>query len=359
VSKSKHARASHAYYNQGITYVQDGETDKAITAFTEAIRLNPRLVEAYCNRGVIYGRRGETEKAIADHTKAIRMAPKMAQAYYNRAVAYARQGKTEKAIADYTETIRLNPRLAVVYFNRGIAYGIEGDYNKAIADLTHVIRLDPEKADAYSNRGVFYRKQGETEKAIADYTEAIRLKPTLVSAYFNRRDAYKSLGEYEKANADEAAAIRIVPKMAIEPYCYKQGIAYFAHVGEHDKAINPFEADGLRRIVVSEDRGGLPYNPGIKAEIDANPGLKRMLEEVRDRPCILCGSEPYVNGVYSVPPGHELSQGLLPGKARYCRYSVCERCVSLKGWQERVTARLIESHRAGGFRRMDAVRCDG
>lgn len=94
----------------------------------------------------------------------------------------------------------------------------------------------------------------------------------------------------------------------------------------------------------------LPYNAGIQAEIDANPNLQRALCLCEERPCLLCGSEPYINEVFSPPPDSELCRGLLPGKARYLPYSLCRKCVTLSGWEAQVEPRLLKLFRRNPVR---------
>jgi tetratricopeptide (TPR) repeat protein len=120
---------------------QEGESDKAIADYTEAIRLDPKLAMAYCNRGVAYGSKGEYDKAIADCTEAIRLDPKLDLAYELRGLAYGSKGEYDKAIADYTEAIRLDPKFALTYHNRGLAYESKGDHDKAEADFAEAKRL--------------------------------------------------------------------------------------------------------------------------------------------------------------------------------------------------------------------------
>jgi tetratricopeptide (TPR) repeat protein len=128
-------------YQKGKTYLEKGDSDAAIAAFTEAIRLDPKLANAYSDRGVAYEGKGEIDKAIADYTEAIRLDPKTALAYYNRGIAYARKGDLDKAIADYTEVIRLNPKLAQAYSNRAAAYEKKGENAKAEADFAEAEKL--------------------------------------------------------------------------------------------------------------------------------------------------------------------------------------------------------------------------
>ena len=61
---------SEAYTNRGIAYAQKSEYEKAITDFTEAIRLKPNSALAYNNRGNAYQKIGEKTKADADFAKA-------------------------------------------------------------------------------------------------------------------------------------------------------------------------------------------------------------------------------------------------------------------------------------------------
>ena len=52
---------------------------------------------------------GNVGKAISDYTDTIRLDPSCAEAYYNRALAYQQNGKPDKAKADYAEFSRLAP----------------------------------------------------------------------------------------------------------------------------------------------------------------------------------------------------------------------------------------------------------
>ena len=61
-------------------HAKTGNYDKAITDYSEAIRLNPEFRRWDYNRGMCYSLKGDHDKAIADCTEAIRLDPKDAQA---------------------------------------------------------------------------------------------------------------------------------------------------------------------------------------------------------------------------------------------------------------------------------------
>ena len=204
-----------AYYNRGNAYSNTkGDYAKAIADYDESIRLNPEDAEAYNNRGIAYHDKGDYEKAMADYNEAIQLNPNYPEAYNNRGNAYQDKGDHDKAMADYDESIRLNPKDADVYNNRGITYQANGDYAKAIPDFDESIRLNPKGADAYNNRGAAYQAKGDYNKAIADYDEVIRLNPNNANIYSNRGVAYKAKGDYAKAIADYDEVIRLNPQLA-------------------------------------------------------------------------------------------------------------------------------------------------
>jgi tetratricopeptide (TPR) repeat protein len=75
------------YLNRGHAADQKGDHDRALTHYTEAVRLNPKDAMVYSARGFAYAFKGDLDKAIADYTEAIRLDPKDAQAYLGRGVA--------------------------------------------------------------------------------------------------------------------------------------------------------------------------------------------------------------------------------------------------------------------------------
>jgi Tfp pilus assembly protein PilF len=65
-------------------------------------------VEAY-NRGNAYYWEGDYDRAIADYNQAIRLDPNHYQTYFNRGWVYSYKGMNDRAIEDYNATLRIDP----------------------------------------------------------------------------------------------------------------------------------------------------------------------------------------------------------------------------------------------------------
>lgn len=151
------------FFERGVKKGEEEDWQGAIADFTEALRLNPNLIEAYNNRGTAYSILGENPKAIADYNEAIRLMPNEPEAYYNRGVTYREMKDYPGAIADFSQSIRLSSKDAVSYFNRGVVYQKVGDNPKAIADFQKAADL--------------FQQQERTQEAKAIQAIIKQLKP--------------------------------------------------------------------------------------------------------------------------------------------------------------------------------------
>ena len=229
---------------RGRSFIEKREYGSAVAAFTEAIRLEPKLAEAYRCRGDAFGRMRDQGRAVADFDEAIRLDPKSYDAYFgvgcrlrehahpDKAVADLSEcrllqgpndgpahavrgyvnlmrGDNDGAIADLTEAIRLGTAVARSHHHRGVAYLARGDFDRAIADSTEVIRLHgQDAARAHATRGSAYDYKGETGKATADYTEAVRLDPVLVAGYCGRGTCRRLKGDLRGSASDYSRPIQ-------------------------------------------------------------------------------------------------------------------------------------------------------
>jgi hypothetical protein len=98
----------------GLSQAWQGDLDGAISAFDQAIAIEPRQSLAYLNRGLAYQRSGDLDRAIADLDRAVKYARGSARAYYNRSLLLRQRGDTRRATADENRAVSLDLRYQAV-----------------------------------------------------------------------------------------------------------------------------------------------------------------------------------------------------------------------------------------------------
>jgi len=158
--------------------------------------------KTYVEYGMSNGQKGDLPGAITAFNQAISIDPKYAPAYYNRGFAFALQGKPDDAIANYDQAIQLAPTYQVAYYQRGSLKGQKGDFDGALADFSKVIELDPKYAPAYYNAGHVYYFKGDLTNAGDQIDKALALDPNFPFSYFIRGLVRHAQGNREEATAD-------------------------------------------------------------------------------------------------------------------------------------------------------------
>ncbi|HEY86335.1 MAG TPA: tetratricopeptide repeat protein, partial [Chloroflexi bacterium] len=189
---------------QGIAYYEQGELDKAIVEYKEAIALEPDNPDAHRNLGTVYVDQGKWEEAVAAYEQAISLNPDFGEAYGDMVAAYINLDKLSEAIDAGEKAIELAPDYATAHNNLGTAYKKQDRLDEAVAEYQEAIRLDPDDALPHYNWGNIHYKQGQVDQAIAKWQEATRLDPNypnthknLGIGYLEREQTAEALAEFE------------------------------------------------------------------------------------------------------------------------------------------------------------------
>ncbi len=83
------------YNSLGNAYAKSRKESDAVSYFSKAIELNPKLAKAYSSRGVEFLIMDQRTKAISDLDKAIQLDPKDAEAYFNQGMLYRIETRCE------------------------------------------------------------------------------------------------------------------------------------------------------------------------------------------------------------------------------------------------------------------------
>jgi tetratricopeptide (TPR) repeat protein len=141
--------------------------------------VNPQTAADFKSAGAYHLDQKRYDRAVEAFTRAVRLAPSDPDAYVLRGSARVGKGDYPAAAADYNQALTLDPNHAGAYFNRAELYRLVGRYDLALADFGRSLRHNPQHALAYYNRSLVHRARGDLEKARADYRQALALAPAL------------------------------------------------------------------------------------------------------------------------------------------------------------------------------------
>jgi tetratricopeptide (TPR) repeat protein len=127
---------------QGRMLYESGNYLAAADAFSDDIRMHPRLAAAWNNRAVARVRLGDFNGAIRDYNQAIELSPGDAELYFNRANALVAVGQYPDAIRDFDRAVTLMPSYARAIFNRGTAFSLAGQPDAARRDWQAAVQLE-------------------------------------------------------------------------------------------------------------------------------------------------------------------------------------------------------------------------
>lgn len=221
-NKTTMTRPVPALYKRGDQkWLEDGNVhyaarrfQEAITAYNQAIGVDPRCVAAYYGLGSAYHQLGLYQRAASEFDQVLALDPGNAWAYYSKGLAYYELGLYQRAIDEYDRAIALDHGIADFYDKRGSSYYHLEQYPRAVNDFDQALRLNPRNAAAYYKRGYIYLQLSHYQQAILDLERALTLDPRDAWAYYNRARAYEQIGQYERARSDYERAIALNPDLA-------------------------------------------------------------------------------------------------------------------------------------------------
>jgi protein O-mannosyl-transferase len=207
------------------------------TLWDQAIKVAPSS-KAYTNRGMICKKEGDTQKALKMYSQAISMDDNQTDALVNRANIYYSQQKYRSAIADYSRCIVVEPDNDKAYANRGASYLAIGLTDSALVDLNRAIELDPASQNGYKNRGMLYLMTNRYPEAIRDYTKHLSIVPDEDGETWNKIGyAFLQLGNYSKAIEAFSRAIVLSGK---GNFYYLRAMSFY-HSGDNARARSDME----------------------------------------------------------------------------------------------------------------------
>ena len=156
------------YYDLGAVLAAQGEAEgvttqekeakftAAITAFQEALKLNPRLYKAHYRSGQLAEKLDQPEKADAEYRKTIELKPSFSPAFVDLGNMYIDYGHANVAMVILQTGTQVNETDARMWAGLGRAYHSLNQPKEAIDAYTKAKAIDPDLLDALHGLGMAY-----------------------------------------------------------------------------------------------------------------------------------------------------------------------------------------------------------
>jgi len=139
---------------------------------------NSRDASIIIEQGKTYREMGEADKALECWKDANSLSPALFEPYFLMALYYADTGAYQESLVSLNKGIALAPDNPVAKSFLGLLYLYAGDDDKALDECRGAVALSPENPDFLYVLGNVYACRGETDKAIDTYRVALRYAPT-------------------------------------------------------------------------------------------------------------------------------------------------------------------------------------
>ena len=270
---------SVAHINLGLVLLQNGQPEKAIAQFREALRIDPTYSETHNSLGSALLQSGQAEEAIARFREALRINPAYSEARYNLGNALLRSGHIGEAIARFREVLRIDPADSEAHFNLGNALLRNAQTEEAIACFREALRVKPAYPEAHNNLGNALLQSGQAREAIAHFREALRVNPAYSEAHNNLGAALLKQGRSEEAIACFREALRVNPAYSGA----MNNLAYCLATAGDGRLRNGREALEIAQTAFDLSKGDNPSILGTLAAAYAETGRFGEAEETACR----------------------------------------------------------------------------
>ena len=243
-AKQNNSASSNDLLEEGKTYHNNEEYDKAIEIFKKAVELNPNEYLNWQWLGRSYYERysdGDEENALNSLLKAVELNPNDDSNWYWLGISYGMNSQYDKEKESFLKATELNPNNADNWYKLGISYFNDKQYDKAIESFSKAVELNPNDDNNWDRLISSYQMNGQYDKAIEPSLKAVELNPNDDNSWSRLGLSYAVSGQYKKAIESFLKAIKIDPNS--RDYWYKLGISY------HDNEQYKEAIDSLSKAV--------------------------------------------------------------------------------------------------------------
>ncbi len=252
-------------YLLGRIYAHMAETEKALSALGEAIRLTEDDPAARTKALLMRANVQQDSKAReADFNEAVKLSPEEAGAFRFRGMHYLMQSNLELAIADFNAALKIDPQDAETYEARGMAEATGNQLDEALESFSKAIEITPDSPNALTHRARIRAMKSDIAGALADVEQAMKLRPGSQTLLLHA-NLLAASGKYEQALGELNVLRQVMPD---NPDVLLQIAAVHQIAKQSDKAIEIYS-----QLLLADPQNALAFRG--RADAHLNQGQQR------------------------------------------------------------------------------------
>ena len=200
-------------YNSALELSSKGDLETALKEYQRAINVYPKFVAAYNNIGEIFTRMGDSEKAISSYLEALKI-DKHYRVLLNLGVEHFNRKNYSQALKYFTESLSQEPLFIEGNFYTGLIYYNQDDFKKAEKYFLKVLKVDIGHLKAnYLLARIYYEKK-EYQKTIEclNRIKDISEDKSFINRFYGF--CYFYLGQYDESIKYLTYALEARPEYA-------------------------------------------------------------------------------------------------------------------------------------------------
>jgi tetratricopeptide (TPR) repeat protein len=207
-------QSAESYINRAQELYAAGKLTQAISAYQEAITVDPTNPSNYVELARLQVYTGEYDQAIENSQNGLLKNPDNPLAHAVMGWAYGFQEKYGEAELEIKKALSIDPNNALAHAYYAEILINQNDYNlfdKAIAESQTARDLDPSLLETHRARGIVLLNTQNVEQAVEEFQTALTINKNIADLHLNLGLAYRLLQKFDLAQEALLAAYALNP----------------------------------------------------------------------------------------------------------------------------------------------------
>jgi Flp pilus assembly protein TadD len=250
----------------GLAQYRMKQVDSALISLQSSVQCDPNLTSAYIAIGQAYAGKDNSNEALAAYAQALKVHPKDKDALRGAATLYLRANQLAKAIELLESLTTLDPTAPRSHVDLGAAYFGMGNQDGAEAQFQAALRLEPNDADAMLGLATIRLRNGEDDRTIGVLRRLTTLVPNAYEPHYLFGVVYNRQSRYVQAVTELQTALRLGGNKAETYYQLAQAYGGLGRVDARRAALTTFaelnsksNADAELTLLVEEAKSSINF----------------------------------------------------------------------------------------------------